>query len=49
METGVSIYIWYQQEVLEEKRKRRTIGMTMKAIPLVTKEPRLKKPPLRRQ
>ena len=49
MATGASICIWYQQEDLEEKRKRRMTAMKMKAIPPVTKEPRLKKPPLRRQ
>jgi len=47
--TGASIYIWYQREALEEKRKRRMTVMMMKATPPGTKEPRLKKPPLRRQ
>ena len=52
MVTGASIYIWYRLGVLEalvERMKKRMTVMMTKAIPLVTKEPRLKKQPLRRQ
>lgn len=52
MVTGASIYIWYRLGALEalvERMKKRMTVMMTKAIPLVTKEPRLKKQPLRRQ
>lgn len=49
MATDVSIFIWCLRGGLVEKTKRRMTAMMRKAIPLVTKEHRLKRRHLRRQ